>query len=115
MRFNLLRRAGHGTPEVDTTDLARLQRDAVGVQVVDVREPDEWAGGRIPGAIHVPLGELGLRKGELDPARPVVAVCRSGRRSVTAADALRGAGFADVASLAGGMNAWRESGLPVDR
>lgn len=115
MRFNLLRRAEHRTPEIDTAELVRLRRDDDTVQVVDVREPDEWASGRIPGAVHVPLGELGLRKGELDPSRPVVAVCRSGRRSITAADALRGAGFGQVASLAGGMNAWREAGQPVDR
>lgn len=115
MTFNLLNPARHGTPEVDTAELTRLRDGEAAVQVVDVREATEWADGRIPGAVHVPLGELGLRKTELDPNRPVVTICRSGRRSLTAADALRGAGFSEVASLAGGMDAWRDSGQPVER
>ena len=104
--FHLLPAAPHGTPEIDTTELQTLREDPQHVQVVDVREPNEWAEGHIAGAIHIPLGELGLRKEELDRDRAVVTVCRSGRRSLTAADALLASGFTQVASLAGGMNAW---------
>ena len=104
------------TPEVDIAEVARLRADtATGVQIVDVREPDEWAEGRIPGAVHIPMGELEARSGELDPARPVIAVCRSGRRSLWAAEALLARGFGDVASLAGGMIAWAGARQPVER
>ena len=84
-------------------------------QLLDVREPDEWAEGHAPQAILIPLEELVIRRGELDSARPVVTVCRSGRRSLTAAEILLEAGFRDVRSLAGGMVAWRDAGLPVER
>jgi hydroxyacylglutathione hydrolase len=84
-------------------------------QLVDVREPDEWVEGHAPGAALIPLGELEARRGELDPAQPVVTVCRSGRRSLTAAEILLDVGFRDARSLAGGMVAWRDAGLPVER
>lgn len=87
------------------------QRD---VQLVDVREREEWLDGRIAGAVLIPLGDLGRRVGELDPARPVVTVCRSGRRSLVAANALKAAGFADVRSLAGGLVEWAAVGQPVE-
>ena len=80
--------------------------------VVDVREPDEVATGAIAGSTAIPLGQLTTRIGELDPATPVVTVCQSGRRSQQAAEALAAAGY-DVANMAGGMNAWREAGLPT--
>jgi sulfur dioxygenase len=86
------------------------------VQVLDVREPEETAGplGRIPGAVLIPLGELGARKGELDKNRPVVAVCRAGGRSAQATIILQQAGFAKVANLPGGMLRWRGEGNPVE-
>lgn len=84
------------------------------VQIVDVREPEEWAAGRIPGSVLIPMGEVGGRLHELDRGRPVVTVCRSGRRSLYSADELLAAGFRDVQSLAGGMIAWVEAGQPVE-
>lgn len=84
-------------------------------QLIDVREPDEWAQGHPPRAVLIPLGELEARRSELDPARPVVTVCRSGRRSLTAAEILLKAGFRDVWNLAGGMIAWRAARMPVER
>ena len=84
-------------------------------RIVDVRETHEWATGRIAGAIHMPLGELPRRARGLSPDRPVIAVCRSGRRSLVAANHLTALGFTDAKSLAGGMNAWREAGQPIER
>ena len=101
-------------PETDVATTAR-ERAAGAIQIVDVREPDEWATGHIPGSVLIPLGELAARRGELDPARPVVVVCRSGSRSLTGADVLLGAGFKDAKSMAGGMIAWAEAGHPVER
>ena len=81
------------------------------VQLIDVREADEWEAGRIEGALHIPIGELGDRLGEIDRSRPIVAVCRSGARSKKVVDALRPRGY-DAENLAGGMQAWEQAGLP---
>lgn len=70
---------------------------AAGARVVDVRSPGEFAGGHVPGAINVPVNELGRRIQELGATdKPVVVYCASGARSASAAQALRRAGFADV-------------------
>jgi glyoxylase-like metal-dependent hydrolase (beta-lactamase superfamily II)/rhodanese-related sulfurtransferase len=90
---------------------------AGGLALIDVREPDEWTGelGRVPGARLIPLGELPARMAEVPAAGLVVAVCRSGKRSAKAAAEMQKAGRRDVVSLAGGMLAWNEAGLPVER
>jgi len=81
---------------------------------VDVREPVEWVDGHIPGAIHIPLGEVWERAGELDRTRPVVTICRSGQRNLYAVDMLLQQGFSEVASLNGGMIAWNAAGQPSE-
>jgi sulfur dioxygenase len=93
-----------------------LEEVAEGVQIVDVREPDEFNGslGHISGATLLPLGALAARCGELARERPVVTVCRSGARSAQATILLQQAGFASVANLAGGMLRWRAEGLAVE-
>jgi hydroxyacylglutathione hydrolase len=85
------------------------------LQVVDVREPEELTAGIVPGALTIPLGELPARLGELDPGRTTVVICRSGYRSLLAAEFLRDQGFARPRSLAGGMLAWTDAGHPVER
>lgn len=90
-------------------------RSAAPVQVVDVRDQDEWNGGRMQEARLVPLDQLPARQHELDPTLPVVTVCRSGRRSLEAARYLREQGFANARSLAGGMVAWSAANQPVRR
>ena len=84
------------------------------VQVVDVREPEEWVSGRIPGSVPMPMAEVGARHQELDPVLPVVTVCHSGVRSLFSAEELIAVGFTDVRSLFGGMVAWLEAGQPVE-
>jgi rhodanese-related sulfurtransferase len=106
-------RARPRAPETDVVHTAQAQA-AGAAQIVDVREPDEWAAGHIPGAIHIPLGQLMVRQ-QLDPQRPVITVCRSGNRSLVAADQLIASGFRDVQSLSGGMQAWTTGGQPVER
>ena len=93
-----------------------LEEVAARVQLVDVRDADEFAGplGRIRGARHVAMDELAARAAELDRDRPVVTVCRSGARSAQAAVLLGKAGFGQVANLAGGMLRWRAAGCPVE-
>lgn len=82
------------------------------MQVVDVREDDEWRVGHIQGAHHIPMGEVGDRLSELSDDRRIVTVCRSGKRSSEVADDLRSKGF-DVENLDGGMQAWEQAGLPI--
>ena len=95
---------------------AALEEIAGGVQLVDVREPGEFAGplGHLCDSRLIPMAELAARMGELDRSRPVVAVCRSGTRSAQAAVLLDKAGFKQVANLAGGMLRWRAAGYPVE-
>ncbi len=85
------------------------------VQIVDVRQPDEYTGplGHIQGARLIPLAELAARASEIDRARPAVMVCRSGARSAQATVILQRAGFERVANMTGGMLRWRSEGLPV--
>ncbi|MEW1674371.1 rhodanese-like domain-containing protein [Streptomyces noursei] len=83
--------------------LERLPLDpADGVQLIDVRNPAEYAAGALPGARNIPLAALLDRTDELDPARPVVLYCRSGTRSVIAAALLEARGFDDVSDVSGG-------------
>lgn len=86
-----------------------LEENLGAAQILDVREPEEFDGplGRIPGARLIPLGSLAERTGELDPDKPIVAVCRAGGRSAQATNILRRAGFDRIANLAGGMLRWR--------
>jgi rhodanese-related sulfurtransferase len=97
-------------PQVTPAQLS-IVRD--NVAVLDVREPEEVACGRIPGAANIPLGQLPGRFDELEPRRPVVVVCQSGRRSQRAAELLTVAGFM-VSNLVGGMTDWVNDGLPVE-
>jgi len=82
------------------------------VVVLDVREQHEFRSGHIPGALHIPLGELRRRLRDLDRDRPVIAVCRSGNRSRVAARLLTREGY-QVENLRGGMIAWMREHLPV--
>lgn len=75
-------------PEVSAEE-AFAQSSSGEAVIVDVREPDEWEAGHIPGALHIPLGELEARWPELRASDSVIAVCRSGNRSATATQALR--------------------------
>jgi glyoxylase-like metal-dependent hydrolase (beta-lactamase superfamily II)/rhodanese-related sulfurtransferase len=86
------------------------------VQIVDVREPDEFNGplGHVPGAQLIPLGMLAKRAEDLSKAKPLVMVCRSGARSAQATVLLGKAGFEKVANLSGGMLRWRAQRFAVE-
>jgi rhodanese-related sulfurtransferase len=94
-------------PQVSVTE---VPDDAV---ILDVREQDEWDAGHAPSAVHIPLGELPSRLGDLpDDQQTLAVVCRSGGRSSRAVAWLSQQGF-DVANLDGGMRAWRSAGKPL--
>lgn len=76
------------------------------LQVIDVRERAEVATGKIPGAKHIPLGQLSTRLQEIDPQKDAVIVCHSGSRSAMACDFLLSSGYAKVTNMLGGMSAW---------
>lgn len=98
------------TPETDLSDLARAHTD--GTTVVDVREPDEYAGGHVPGAVNIPLSQVPARTAEVPSEGRVYVVCASGNRSKKATDVLRAAGL-DAVSVRGGTKGWIEDGRAV--
>ena len=107
---------------VENLDPDAVQRELEGgdAVLIDVREPEEAANERIPGAVNVPRGMLEFRadptspyhQEPLDPARRVILHCASGGRSALAAAALQDMGYGDVAHLDGGISAWKEAGKP---
>lgn len=105
-----------GRKQVDAQE-AVLKMNHENAIVVDVREDKEVALGRIPHAKHIPLGQLKARLGELDKfkTKPVIIACRSGHRSAGACGILTQNGFTDVYNLAGGMIAWEQANLPVEK
>jgi rhodanese-related sulfurtransferase len=83
------------------------------LQLVDCREPYEWAAGRVDGAVHIPLNAIMSGGGaDLDPSKPVAVICRSGNRSELATMMLQARGF-DAHNVGGGMEAWEAAGFPV--
>ena len=99
--------ADEGTTEMEITATGlkeRMQRNDL--QLIDVRNPPEWEIGRIDGAQLIPLGELLDRKDEIAKSSEIVLYCKSGRRSLTALNRLKEAGFDDLKSLRGGILAW---------
>lgn len=73
--------------------------------ILDVREPEEWESGHIPGAKHIPLGQIARALNELDPKQETIIVCRSGNRSGQACDFLVSMGY-NVVNMPGGMSKW---------
>lgn len=74
--------------------------------VIDVRTPEEYRQGHIPGVVNIPLDQLSARAGEVPTTAAVLLICRSGNRSGQGTSLLRARGFANVYNVAGGMNEW---------
>ncbi len=99
------------TPRETRDLLAKPQTDAQRPLLIDCRRADEWALCRINGAVHIPMDQIMARLDEIDEGpqgknTPIVVQCRSGQRSMTVAATLRGVGFTNVKSMAGGILAW---------
>ena len=97
-------------PEIDVDELARRRTD--GAVVIDVRQPDEYDEGHVPGARLIPLGEVGQRLDEVPADAEVLVICRSGGRSLKAAEVMAATGRRPV-NVAGGTLAWIDAGHPV--
>ena len=112
--FDFLKRPSRRpTDEVDPSEARR--RQLAGALLIDVREPEEWADGHVPGARHIPLGRLPRRLADLPRDREVLFICRSGNRSSAATAAARQGGIANAMNVRGGMRSWVQTGLPVER
>jgi rhodanese-related sulfurtransferase len=98
-------------PEISIS--AALAKKEAGTFILDVRQPDEWNEAHIPDSTLVPLDQLSSRINELPKDQEIVIVCRSGNRSAQARDLLLQAGFAQVTSMAGGLNQWKAAGYPT--
>ncbi len=96
--------------EIDIDQVAAALES--GAALIDVREPDEYVEGHVPGALNVPMSVLGSRIDELDRSEPVHVICASGNRSSAMADLLVAQGF-DAVNVRGGTGAWIKAGRPV--
>lgn len=99
--------------------LVRLAKPDPSLLLLDVRSPEEYAAGHVPGARNLPQDQLAARLGELqvakDAGQDVVLYCRSGRRAALALQTLRGAGFSKIAHLEGDFQGWEAAGRDVAR
>ncbi len=81
--------------------------------LLDVRERDEFLAVRVEGSLFIPMSQLGVRVDEVPKDRPILVICASGSRSVSATSFLLQRGWTDVASVASGIDGWQRLGLPV--
>jgi len=112
----LISRAARPGSQVGAFEAVQLinRRDAV---VLDVRDTGDYAAGHIANARHVPEAQLAERLKELEKhrARPIIVSCRTGSRAPAVSAALRKHGFAEVVALRGGVAAWQQAGLPLEK
>ncbi len=110
----LMRPAGRNSVSPNQATQLINREDA---QVIDVREPDEYAAGHLPESRNIPLAQLQERAGELSKfkASPLIMICQTGARSVGAGKVLEKLGFEKTHNLEGGINAWREAGFPLKK
>jgi len=93
--------------------LQRQQQSDPGLLVLDVRSPEEFVSGHVPGAVNIPHDQLASRLDVLPKDKDIVLYCRSGRRAQLAADVLAGNGYARLQHLEGDMSAWTQASRPV--
>ena len=98
--------------EISVQDANELLQSGAAV-LVDVREPHEWDAGRVPGARHVQLEHLASQADTIPRDKRVIFQCRLGVRSAMATKAFRASGY-DALSMAGGIQAWHDAGLPLE-
>ena len=105
-----------GGARLSTLQATRLINDSDAV-IIDIRDQAEFAGGHIANAKNIPAKVMDERKAEIDKlkGKPVIVSCDTGTRASAGADKLRALGLTEVFTLQGGLNAWRDAGLPVSK
>ena len=112
---DLVREAKERIREVTPREVLDMQRRGVDAVYLDVREPNEWNLGHLPGAVHIPRGQLESHIEAMIPRdRTIVIYCARANRSALAADTLQQMGYTDVASMAEGFGGWVAAGGPVE-
>lgn len=101
-------------PDVDVKTVAAV-RERPDVVVIDVREQWEYDEAHVPGVTLIPMGTIPNRLDDIPRDKEVIVMCRSGNRSGQVTEFLRQAGFTNVHNMKGGILAWQEAGLPVER
>ena len=94
--------------------LERQQKGDESTYVLDVRSPEEYASGHVPGAVNIPYDQIASRIAEVPKDKDVVLYCKSGRRAGIAAEVLAGQGYTRLQHLEGDIVAWVDKGRPVD-
>lgn len=102
------------SPAVGEIGIEGIDSAAPNAVLLDVREPEEFARGHVPGAVNLPQCDLATRLDEVPRDRPIMTICQSGTRSLRSAQFLRQQGFQHVATVLGGTRAWTDAGRPVD-
>lgn len=100
-------------PMIDVEELAKEQHQSGSLYILDVRTSEEWCSGHISGAHHLELNDLENRLNQLPLGQSIALLCRSGQRASLAAGLLQKNGFASVLNVRGGMQAWKQAGLPM--
>ena len=110
------RLSGAGAAQLGTLEVTRLMNQG-GTLILDIREGEDFASGHLPRARHIPLSQLSNRVDEIGKFKdkPVVVTCRNGAKAGAAARLLKQAGFTAVFGLRGGIDAWQQASLPVER
>ncbi len=101
--------------QVSVDEVSEEMGAGQGVQLVDVRQPGEYASGHAQGALNIPLNSLSLSLDKLDPSSRTFMICQTGYRSSLATSILENAGFGSISNVAGGTSAWVEKGFAVEQ
>lgn len=100
--------------QVSVTDAKQAMEDKKDAQFIDVRTPEEYAGGHATGAKNLPLDNLDAELTKLDKDKPVYVICQTGRRSQKGSEILQKAGFKDIYNITGGTSEWLNAKLPTE-
>lgn len=111
-----IQRLSSGGAQIGTLEATRLMNQGTTL-ILDIREGEDYASGHLPRARHIPLSQLSKRMDEIGKFKdkPVIVTCRTGTKAGSATRVLKQAGFTNVFELRGGVNAWQQASLPVEK